>query len=408
MRDFGFSAVAACGLILTALSSTSFAGPVGYETGKTIYKPNRAYDGYTICHIRALNEVSMIDMTGKIVHRWVHDENMFMGTTPLPLDSGNLLVRHPRSYIPKGELALVELDWDGNVVWEFYHPNYSLLHHDQRKLTNGNYLALTYRMRNEPTVAPFEVKDDIIFEVNSAGEVLWEWSTIDHIDQFGFDKSARAAMSDPETFPYNSKIGDLFHTNSIQSLPENKFFDQGNVKFRPGNILVSQRNTNTIFIIDRETGDIVWKMTGENSFTIAQHDANMIEKGLIGAGNILVYDNGGRGGYPPELYRAYTRILEINPVKRETTWKYDAEDSGAPRHSFFSEFTGLARRLPNGNTLINESSWGRIFEVDRQGRVVWEWMSQFIYTQPNGLLRRKIPRCYRVGLDWPTGAFNAI
>jgi hypothetical protein len=337
----------------------------------------------------------------------VRDEGKFMSTTPIPLENGNLLVRHPRSYLEGAERTLAEIDWDGNVVWEFYHPDYSLLHHDQRKLPNGNYLGLAYRLRDVPSIAPFPVKDDIIFEVTPEGQVVWEWSTVDHFDQLGFDEAARSIMGDPDAFPYNEKVGDLFHTNSIQPLPENKFFDRGKDRFRPGNILVSQRNTNIIFIIDRETGDVVWKMGPRDGFTIGQHDPNMIEKGLKGAGNILVFDNGGRGGYPPERYRPYTRVVEINPVKREIVWEYDAESSGAPRAAFFTEFTGNARRLPNDNTMITESSWGRVFEVDREGTVVWEWMSPHVYKQ-RGRLSRKIPRCYRVGPDWPVGPFNNL
>ena len=391
--------------MLSAMPAESLAGPVGYQTGKTIYKPNRAYNGYTICNIRATKDVSMIDMKGRIVHHWVHDEGKFMSTTPVPLPNGNLLVRDPRSYLEGAERILAEVDWDGNIVWQFYDPNYSLLHHDQRKLPNGNYLALAYHMRSEPTVAPFDIKDDFIFEVTPQGDVVWEWSTLDHFDQLGFDQAALDAMADAENFPYNEKVGDLFHTNSIQPLPENKFFDRGHTEFRPGNILVSERNTSIMFIIDKATGDIVWKMGPRDGFTIGQHDPNMIEKGLKGAGNILVFDNGGRAGYPPEKYRPYTRVIEINPVKREIVWSYDGESSGVPRDSFFSEFTGNARRLPNNDTLITEASWGRVFEIDRSGAVVWEWMSPYVYLKQNRL-SRKIPRCYRVGLDWPTGPLD--
>jgi hypothetical protein len=364
---------------------------------------------------------------GRVVHRWQFDDyfpwygrllpngNLFMRATvkglppPVPVKFGEEhppLAEHVRR-MAGGSTHLLEVDWDGNVVWEFYHPDYSLLHHDQRKLPNGNYLGLAYRLRDVPSIAPFPVKDDIIFEVTPEGQVVWEWSTVDHFDQLGFDEAARSIMGDPDAFPYNEKVGDLFHTNSIQPLPENKFFDRGKDRFRPGNILVSQRNTNIIFIIDRETGDVVWKMGPRDGFTIGQHDPNMIEKGLKGAGNILVFDNGGRGGYPPERYRPYTRVIEINPAKREIVWEYDAESSGAPRAAFFTEFTGNARRLPNDNTMITESSWGRVFEVDREGTVVWEWMSPHVYKQ-RGRESRKIPRCYRVGPDWPVGPFNNL
>jgi hypothetical protein len=35
---------------------------------------------------------------------------------------------------------------------------------------------------------------------------------------------------------------------------------------------------------------------------------------------------------------------------------------------------GSAQRLRNGNTLVTESAFGRIFEVDRGGQVCWEYV----------------------------------
>jgi hypothetical protein len=38
---------------------------------------------------------------------------------------------------------------------------------------------------------------------------------------------------------------------------------------------------------------------------------------------------------------------------------------------------GNAQRLPNGNTLITESAFGRFFEVTREGEIVWEYVNPF-------------------------------
>ena len=39
--------------------------------------------------------------------------------------------------------------------------------------------------------------------------------------------------------------------------------------------------------------------------------------------------------------------------------------------NFFTPFMGSVQGLPNGNTLITESAFGRIFEVTRSGQVPW-------------------------------------
>ena len=110
---------------------------------------------------------------------------------------------------------------------------------------------------------------------------------------------------------------------------------------------------------------------------IGQHHPHIIPKGLPGAGNLLVFDNGGSSGYgaPTPVspdgsaihQRAGSRVLEINPVTLELVWSYTG-----PR--FFSTNISGAQRLPNGNTLITEGAPGRLLEVTSDRRIVWEYI----------------------------------
>ena len=112
---------------------------------------------------------------------------------------------------------------------------------------------------------------------------------------------------------------------------------------------------------------------------IGQHHAHFIPKGLPGAGNLLVFDNGGSSGYgePSGIAprgtgayaRANSRVLEIDPVTLALVWSYTA---GA---QFFSTNISGAQRLPNGNTLITEGAGGRVFEVTSDRQIVWEFMN---------------------------------
>src|SRR5262249_3482889 len=65
--------------------------------------------------------------------------------------------------------------------------------------------------------------------------------------------------------------------------------------------------------------------------------------------------------------------VEINPATNEIVWKYQDK----PAWNFFSPRMGYAQRLPNGNTLITESSFGRFFEVTNEGEIVWEYVNPF-------------------------------
>jgi len=93
----------------------------------------------------------------------------------------------------------------------------------------------------------------------------------------------------------------------------------------------------------------------------------MIDKGLPGEGNILIFDNGA-SPWKDLAHASCSYVLEINPVTKEIVWKYENGEQ------FHSRFTSSAQRLNNGNTLICESAGKRIFEVTAEGEIVWEYV----------------------------------
>ncbi len=76
--------------------------------------------------------------------------------------------------------------------------------------------------------------------------------------------------------------------------------------------------------------------------------------------------------------------MEIDPIKQEIVWEYTGESSGRPGWTFQSSFISSARRLPNGNTLIDEGYNGRFFQVTPKGEIVWEYISPFFGNGPGG------------------------
>jgi hypothetical protein len=55
---------------------------------------------------------------------------------------------------------------------------------------------------------------------------------------------------------------------------------------------------------------------------------------------------------------------------------------------------GTVRRLPDGNTFINEGLFGRMFQVTPAGEVVWEYVSPNYYPGFDGSLVNSIYRAY--------------
>jgi hypothetical protein len=84
---------------------------------------------------------------------------------------------------------------------------------------------------------------------------------------------------------------------------------------------------------------------------------------------------------------AFTRVYEITPPLEdngaytlendrafgpaEPVWTYQAPET------FNATYISGARRLGNGNTLISSGPQGRLFEVDPQGEIVWEYWSPY-------------------------------
>ena len=105
----------------------------------------------------------------------------------------------------------------------------------------------------------------------------------------------------------------------------------------------------------------------------------MIEKGLPGAGNIILFENGlfTRN----RAHTGQTFIVELNPVTQEIVWLYETE--GYANIKFFSKTMGTQRRLPNGNTYIAEANTGRLFQVRSDGEIVWEYVNRGGTTRPS-------------------------
>lgn len=371
-------------LLVGVVALDSFSAPTVYPTGVTIHDPARAYQGFNLFIDPSRNLpnglIVLTDMAGGQVQTW-NSPVVGMEKAHLvePLSSGNILAAFGEDG-GYGTL-LVELDWNGFPVWQFAPPKGVHIHHDFERLANGNTSILVSRSEFFPEIGPNPIQDDLILEVDPQGQTVWAWSTAAHYASIPLTRKERE-----EIWRRNQGgTTTVFHTNSLAVLPPNPL---GSVdpRFAPGNLILSQRDTNIVLIIDRASGDVVWS----TKVTIGQHQVHMLDPSLPGAGDILMLDNGGASSYA-NANRLFSQVLELDPSSGATVWQYDATDSQLRLQAFFGSFKGGAQRLPNGNTLITEAPWGRAFEVTTQGDIVWE------FVLPNSVIYRLM----RVGPNWP-------
>ena len=95
------------------LPAAALAMPQVYPTGTTIYKPEKAYNGFTLI---AGGTPRMIDMNGNLVNEW--SASGVNGFPAKPLPGGSILTTGPRwkGLIDDG-ITLVQLDWHGKTEW---------------------------------------------------------------------------------------------------------------------------------------------------------------------------------------------------------------------------------------------------------------------------------------------------
>ncbi len=172
-----------------------------HSNGLIYYSPQQAYRGYTLITNLNGHDTRLIDMEGRVCHAWHSNEGISYAYL---LPSGNLLLRtgpaaEETSFLsrPEQELlpnrgrtvsgAILELDWESNVVWEYRYP---LLHHDFERLPNGNTLALIWELIPDEMVPKVKgghgdyqgMLGDVVQEVTPAGEVVYEWKSWEHLD----------------------------------------------------------------------------------------------------------------------------------------------------------------------------------------------------------------------------------
>jgi hypothetical protein len=332
----------------------------------------RASPGFALfAPIRGDGTVYLIDLQGNVVHAWkmpyppglygyLTEKGTLFYNGKIPNDT------FLGQAVFKGG-AVLEADWHGKILWQLREPNH---HHDGRLLRNGNVLLLCATELPDKVARKVqggrpgtEVKGkmwaDYLVEKTKDGRTVWEWRTWEHLDP-GQDRII-AAQDDRSEWT---------HGNAVVELAD-------------GNLLVSFRTISTIITIDRQTGSVVWKL-GAPPLS-GQHSPSMLPNG-----NMLIFDN---GPHRLDATFPFSRVIEVNPESKEIVWTYE---EGFP-FNFYSPRNSSAQRLPNGNTLINEGNFGRLFEVTREGEVVWEFVNPYFGPEaaPARVQTNMIFRAYR-------------
>ena len=331
---------------LRALGYVGFTDETVDEGEEVIsrYVAESSAPGYTLITSGDLPLVQLVDLEGRVVHTWRGQPHEKWSNADLLAD-GSLLIPVRRG----SQRWLLNLAWTGETRWRAKIRS----HHDAELTLEGTVATLANVKRRIPTISrDVDTKDHEIAILSRSGELLERASIHDLLanapEIFRFQRVGRMEEN-------SGQVIDLLHCNSLEFMHHRQLAERDPI-YAAGNVLVSIRHQDTIAIFDWSAKRLVWAW-GQGELS-GQHDATMLANG-----NILIFDNG--------LERSWSRIVELDPLRREIVWEYRAPDPGA----FFSLRMGSSQRLRNGNTLVANSDSGEAFEVTSAGEMVWRFLN---------------------------------
>ncbi len=186
-----------------------------------------------------------------------------------------------------------------------------------------------------------------------SGKVLFEWRSLDHV---GIEESYGKPGEDAD-YPGL----DYFHINSIDVDHDD-------------NLLISARKTFAVYKVDRETGEVIWRLGGKKSdFEMGegtrfayQHDARRQKDGTI-----TIFDNGTTvfpNGMPKTVEESRCIVLELDEKKMKASLLSQYTHPDGLR----ADAAGNVQVLPNGNVFVG---WGRArysSEFDHGGKLLFD------------------------------------
>jgi hypothetical protein len=394
------------GDVLLPTSARSVVGKSGIERTVGLLHKSTGQRGYMLYSPFRRTDVFLVDMNGKLVHKW-DSPTLTPGASVQLTDDGTLLRAsrngcavflnpwcdgEPHSFAGGGRGGLVEeFSWDGEKLWEYeHHTTTERQHHEALKLPNGNVLMAVWSLKDEaaqlaagrttPITSgnPAGLWAERIIELDpdelgSGNEIVWEWDVWDHLVQN--QNPTLQHYGDPADHPDRIDVNlgganSWLHFNSLDYNPE---LDQ---------ILVSANGFSEIFIIDRATGEIVFRWgnppnhgSSADQRNFNQHNAKWVGPDQPGTGAITFFHNNGGASEavliePVWENGAYQRDPGTGaylPLDATSRWSVPAGQG--------SFIVSSAQFTSNGTFFVTAGIGGRTWQVNKKGEVNWVYVN---------------------------------
>lgn len=307
--------------------------------------------------------VRVIDMNGDIVHSWTTDWfELWPNPDHIPRTDEWYPIEQPGTNIHGAQLldngdlvfnfehlGLIKLDVCGDVVWRLpYRTHHSIYLDEHGSLWVSGNIHHTASEDLFPGHAPDFIEPTVL-EISTDGEILTEISLMEVLIANEMEGLLYMSSSDNVSA---SPQGDTLHLNDVETFPST--MEEGT--FQAGDIMVSLRNINTVFVFRQPDMEIVQLSMGD---FVWQHDPDFVD------GNTISIFNNFEDGF-----RESSIIVQSFSDEQSTVY-YEGDEE----HPFYTNIMGKHQSLPNGNMLITEATKGRAFEIDPDGNIVWEYLN---------------------------------
>ncbi len=380
------------------------------QPGSGVTINERADDGKLILlsgFFDGSNEVRLINRDGSIVARWpVTFSEHFPDTSHMdePPTSDLKIDLHGALLNPDGSVVFnyeyggtVKLSRCGETIWTLVHPT----HHSIETAEGGGYWILGRVALFEDghdSFPPFTQMgidegylEDLILRVTEDGVIDTQVSIPRILYDSGFEPILTAGG---RSFRRGkSKDRELVHANKIAELSSNAAdaFDL----FEAGDLMLSLREYNMVLVVDPDDWRVKWHQTGPWR---RQHDPEFSPDGTIKVFNNNTYKldiiSDGRTSQTAPLV---SNIITIDPSTGLSSVVYGNRRD----QEFLSVIRGKHDLTVEGGLLITEFDAGRVFEIDAQGQVIWEYINRYDAERVLEITEARLyPNSYFAVSDW--------
>lgn len=370
----------------TALFAAWSSGPTELDdrvydrTGAQTVQPKRIQPGLTLLVSSWPSDsewvpgLTLIDEEGQVLHRWRLDKTVLFPDSVEGRGNPTLAGLHGSHLFPNGDILVnveyvgtARLDACGEVQWRL--PAGS--HHSIARADDGSFWipgasrSLHHRSERYPDGFPGldeAVWLDQLLQVSEDGRILQKMNVLDLLYANDLEHDLFKAFKPHRGLGVDKGVGvDVTHLNDIEPLPS-ALADEYPM-FEAGDLLVSLRYPDLIFVLDPASQTVKWHT---RAHLIQQHDPDFIGDGWIGVFNNN-RDYSGRG-----TILNGSEIVAFRPHTDSTERRFPTPHA----EPFYTDAQGKWQQLSNGNMLLTEARAGRVVEVTPDGRTAWEWIQE--------------------------------